>query len=202
MVRCKYCNDTSLFDDDGKCFIHLTKDILMNRDLQSIKEWIDSLYLFPNSKRSKRSKRCQRNNSLFRKRSFSGLLNWVFPHLLKQKQIYKRGDEFLRNLANYLLKKAKDNGVNVYPETLKTFLKRVKVDMKYYKGVLNETQFLVCIKKQGCSLDKALEYCFSKKRGGEMKEVINFYRKRDYIIYSSLHKIPVDVILMIIKILD
>jgi len=194
MKKCKYCNNPNYSDEI--CFIHFTKDILMNNDLHFIKKWVDDLYL------SHGSRRYSLNKTLFIGKSFPGLLNGVYPYLLKQKQIYKKGDKFLMDFTDYLLKRAEDNDIKIYPETLKTILKSVKVNIKYCKNILNETQFSACIKKQGYSLDKSLEYCFSKKRGDEMKEVIEFYRKRDYIIYSYLHHIPIDIVTMIVDILD
>ena len=49
------------------------------------------------------------------------------------------------------------------------------------------------------SIDEAIDMCYPAKKGDTIKKIVNYYRKRDIIIWNGLCFIPNDIISIIIN---
>lgn len=198
-MLCETCSNLKLTEskhdiETKKCFFHITKDIMMNNDLDFVKNWIDELY-----KKYRYSSRVYIFNPSSKELlSFYGLLVKLFPRLLRQPEIYRKGNTFLSNVSNYMLKLAKESHIKIEKETLTTYLKNVKINMKNIdKNVLKETHLYYCVMKQELPLSTALKYCYPVKKGKELSKIITFYIERDRLIWRYLY-LPTPIIQIIV----
>ena len=166
--------------DEELCFFHLMKDVILNKNVDEIKLWLNKLY----------------NKS---KKYYIRLLYNFYPKLLKQKAIHKRTTKDLTDITNHILELAKIDKTMLYPECLTTYLKYVKIDTKLINTKsFTEKHFFYCIQKQELSLDTSLFYCHTNKKATDIKNIIDFYRNRDRIILKSFYFLSTPVVIMII----
>ena len=199
-ISCKKClnmqTDENKFSVEvKKCFFHLTKEIILNNDLEFIKTWISELY-----KKYRYSSRVFIfNPSMEEKISFYNLLSATFPRLLRQKSIYKRGDKFVSSITNHILQFAKEGHIKIEPETINTYMKSTKINMNNIdKTLLKEIHLYNCIINQGLSLNDSLKYCYPNRKGKDLKYIIDFHVKRERILWKGLYHLPDGIILMIV----
>ena len=122
-----------------------------------------------------------------------------FPKLLRQSTIHKRGKQFVSEIANYILCLAHDGHIKIEKETITTYLKYVKIDMKNInKNYLKDVHLFNCIMKQHMPLETAIQYCYPNKKGKELIELFKFYTERDRIVWDELHYLPNEIIRIII----
>ncbi len=191
-MNCKKC-------EEDKCFFHLTKEIVLNNEFEFIKEWINNLYI--NHKFSTRSFIIHMNNK--DKISFYNLLIYSYPRLLKQLYHTDFNQDILSNITNYILSLAKKANIRMLPENLSVYLKSSKILMKNIdKRLLKEKHLILCVQKQNMPLNESIDNCFSSKIGNDLKNIINFYRKRDRIILRRLHCLPRNINYIIINMID
>lgn len=198
-MSCKKC--ISLNSEENKynlevkkCFFHITKDIILNNNIDFIKEWVTDLY----NKYRYSSKVFIFNPSGEEKISFYALLATTFPKLLRQKSIHKRGEKFVSDITNHILKFANEGHIRIESETINTYIRFAKINMNNInKTLLKDVHLYHCILKQGLSLNESLKYCYPIRKGKELKEIVDFYVKRDRILWKGLYHLP-DAIIFII----
>jgi hypothetical protein len=200
-MRCKSC-----YEVNNQCFFHLSKSMIFNNDADTIKKWIDNLY----RKYELSDNRYIFNNGVSSPDSynFNLLATSVYPKLLSQKGIYKRGDKFVEDITNYVLQISfLTNISNLFTvDVIKTYIKNVKLNIKNIKNIsislFRENHFIYCITKQALSLEDSIKYCFKKTKGKDIHTIINFYRERDRILWSELYHLSSSIVLIIIKAVD
>jgi len=65
-----------------------------------------------------------------------------------------------------MLKLAKESHIKIEQETITTYLKNVKINLKNVdKNILKETHLYYCVMKQELPLSTALGYCYPSKKG-------------------------------------
>lgn len=196
-MPCKKCleikNNNNI--SENQCFFHDTKNIILNHDVDTIKKWIDGLY---NKHKLKSSVFIFNNNS--NKVSLYKLVTATYPKLLRQVGIYKKGNRFVEEITNYILETSRKGYVNITTDTIKTYIKNVKLNIKNINiSLFREQHFIYCITKQGLSLNDSLKYCFTNKKGKDIQTIIIFYRERDRILWSELYHLPCPIVSIIIK---
>jgi hypothetical protein len=183
--------------------------MIFNNDADTIKKWIDNLY----HKYEISNNRYIFNNGVSSPDSYNFhlLATSVYPKLLSQKGIYKRGDKFVEDITNYVLQISffcvlTNRSTFFTADVIKTYIKNVKLNIKNIKSIsislFRENHFIYCITKQALSLEDSIKYCLKVTKGKDIHTIINFYRERDRIIWSELYHLPSSIVLIIIKAVD
>jgi len=198
-MSCKKCSSLNSEENKynlevKKCFFHLTKDIILNNNKEFIKEWVTNLY----DKYRYSSRIFIFNSSGEEKISFYALLATTYPKLLRQKSIHKKGKSFVTEITNHILQFAKEGHIRIESETINTYIRYAKINMDNVdKTLLKEVHLHNCILRQGLSLNESLKYCYSIRKGKDLKEIVDFHVKRDRVLWKGLYHLP-DAIIFII----
>ena len=189
------CNDCIKYKkneniDYDQCLFHVAKDVIQKNNLDNIKKWVDSLEPIDNQYGYNHTKT---------EHSFHNLVNYIIPRLLRQKAIHKKFDKKkLSKLLNYILSKAKEENIYFF-NVRKTYLQYGDIDLVNICRYLTETDLLLCI-RQGISLEESLRYCYSTSntKRYDINEIVNYYRKRDILLFRNLYQLPTSIVEIII----
>ena len=193
------------YNENAMCFFHLSKKIVLNENLDYIKKWVEYII---NKRNLSNIERNVIDTKYFIPGSYNYsirfLINNIYPKILKQKTIHKKGPLFICELTNNILSFSIRENIRIYSNILTNYLNNVKIKseiLNLLKPCFREKHFIYCIQNQGMSLNESLKLCYSEKEGKNIEDIVSFYRKRDTLIYKYLYFIPNPIVLTIIDIL-